>query len=639
MRAYTSLVSSGCGLLWMAMCPLSAKAFSYQPWIDGPERTLSILSIAVDAQDGTVSVNGIDTRAPETPFTVDWGDAGPTEDGFFELTHLYQDSSRNYVVQITAHYGDGTEDAVRTGVYFVAPQVNPQTLPAITAVSIAATDLELDTRMPYEPGSLTFMQDSCFGVIPRPTLEYLMSVGAGIQFDLVEGNVWLEDGGFRQVVLQDPSLSGGMYSLWYTTPVAFAASCAAMRSLGEAPSMLHEMGHNVTLNFPAGYCYGGKIDGNANAIYSETMAQIFAHATLYEMLNAASAYGLPPEMAADLEQQAVVSFGIVRHAYQDYVDQGARFCSWNDPNTDQDETLGTFMTIAYEFIRHAEASQQGLPTPVRKLSRFLSQFGPDWHSQYSQDTNSQAAESFRATLLVAALSCALDQDLREEFRSLHFPVDDAIFDGMVCEDSGPAGGGGAGGRGTGSGDAGGGGGAEPTVSGGVSGCSNDPSAAGAAGAQALTGGSTGGAIPQTASGGSSPALSGSGGLSSGGTTPTLAMDAGVVSGMAGSSLDPAGTAASANSTPSTGGAVEEPHAQAGSPQGGATRPAQGKGCSCHTPGSSPCRASFAWMLVAACVGRRAHGPRLRGAQGRRPCSRGPAPVRPRASEPDCARPR
>ncbi|MBC8424286.1 hypothetical protein H8E07_09205 [bacterium] len=43
------------------------------------------------------------------------------------------------------------------------------------------------------------------------------------------------------------------------------------------------MGHNATLNFPAVHDYGGKIDGYVNAIYSETMAQIFQYATAYEL--------------------------------------------------------------------------------------------------------------------------------------------------------------------------------------------------------------------------------------------------------------------------------------------------------------------------------------------------------------------
>ena len=58
----------------------------------------------------------------------------------------------------------------------------------------------------------------------------------------------------------------------------------------EWSSFMHEMGHNFTLNSPADYYYGGKIDGNANAIFSESLAQIFQHATAFEIINNYSDY-------------------------------------------------------------------------------------------------------------------------------------------------------------------------------------------------------------------------------------------------------------------------------------------------------------------------------------------------------------
>ena len=38
------------------------------------------------------------------------------------------------------------------------------------------------------------------------------------------------------------------------------------------------------------------IDGNANAIYSESMAQIFQHATGYEIVNNYDYYGLSEDL-------------------------------------------------------------------------------------------------------------------------------------------------------------------------------------------------------------------------------------------------------------------------------------------------------------------------------------------------------
>jgi MYXO-CTERM domain-containing protein len=668
MKTSRNWVASACGLLSVATCSMSVGAFSYEPWIDGPARTLSILSAEVNTQTGEVVINGIDNRAPGAPFTVSWGD-GSTEDSFFELTHPYQDRGRNYLLQITAHYDDGTEDTIRTGIYFVAPQISPSTLPAQAAVTIPEANIELVTRMPYPLNPLTFMEDGCFGVIPRETFEYVMTVGATIELGLVDWDVQLDHGSFHQVLAKDPGLTGGMYSLWFTTPVAFAASCASMSTVADLPSMLHEMGHNVTLNFPADYYYGGKIDGDANAIYSETMAQIFAHAALYEMLNASGSYGLPAELMADLEQQAILSFGIVKQAYEEYLNQGARFSSWNDPATvDEDETLGTFMTIAYKFIEHAEDQQQGLGAPVLKLSRFLGQFGPDWHSQYSQDTNSPTAESFRATLLVAALGSALDTDLRQEFRALHFPVDDAVFDRLICPDCGQGGSGGGGGAGglepfvpagtagcvsypggsgalvagavgTGCGyhppaSAGSGvwaaggsagdanppppsGGSGPSAPvGGSAGGASPPPPSGGSGASAPVGGSTGGASPPPPLGGSGPSAPVGGGAAAAGGT---SLDAGL--GGAASPSNPPGTAGSGASTPGSGGAAAGRYAHAGSSAGitPAAGSAKGEGCSCRTAGAGSSRAwsaSFAWLLAAAGLGlraRRRRAPRAYGA--------------------------
>jgi hypothetical protein len=42
------------------------------------------------------------------------------------------------------------------------------------------------------------------------------------------------------------------------------------------------------------------------------------------------------------------------------------------------------------------------------------------------------AESFRATMMVAAVSFAHDRDLRDTFRALHFPIDDAVFSELTA---------------------------------------------------------------------------------------------------------------------------------------------------------------------------------------------------------------
>ena len=191
---------------------------------------------------------------------------------------------------------------------------------------------------------------------------------------------------------------------------------------------MHEMGHNVTLNSPVDYYYGGKIDGSANAIFSESMAQIFAHATAHYLLNHYQQYGLSDDLAADIKQSALLSMCIVKDLYEEYLSSGKSFASWNDPRTDEDETLLTFMTIAYKFFEHAENSSSGYRTPLKRMMTLLQTFDEDMKARYDQNHDTPEAEMFRATLMVTALSYAFETDLRQEFRNLNFPISDDLFD-------------------------------------------------------------------------------------------------------------------------------------------------------------------------------------------------------------------
>jgi hypothetical protein len=256
-------------------------------------------------------------------------------------------------------------------------------------------------------------------------MEYILWVSASIQYDLVNQDVFLPDGNFQQVVLRDPQ-AGGMYSLWFTSPVSFASGDYGFTRTPEYSSFFHEMGHNFTLNSPAQYYYGGRIDGNANAIYSETMANIFAHTTAYEILTRAEEYGIDPIVTVAIKNSAVSSFMVTRNGFEQYVLQGMPFASWNNPNTSDDETFNTFMTLAYIFCRHAEENANYL-IPAKRMMAILQKFNPEWLSLYSPRLNSPEAESFRATLMVAAMSYGFDSDLREEFRNLNFPINDEYY--------------------------------------------------------------------------------------------------------------------------------------------------------------------------------------------------------------------
>jgi hypothetical protein len=408
--------------------PSPTAFFNFKSVLFNQTTTLSV-SVPVKT-GGTVTISGVDTQQPTTPFSWDWGDGQVTQ-GFFPASHTFSDLSQNYIVMVTAHYKDGSTASVQTIIRFAAPSVKAVSLPPDIGVTIPASALTLASRMAaYTPSSnLTAFDDSYFQTMPRSTVEYILSVVALIQKNLANNDVFLVNGTFNQVVLRDPAVSG-MYSMWYTNPVSFGAGNYAFQGTFQWSSFMHEMGHNVSLNSPASYYYGGKIDGNANAIFSETMAQIFQHATAYTLVNDYQTYGLSQDIVFDIEQSALTAMGIVRTSYQNYLSGEKTFASWNDPSTTVDETFNTFMTLAYKFCEHAENGQNGYKTPLKKMMKLLQLFDANMASQYDQANNTDTAATYRSTLMITALSYAFDTDLRSEFKTLNFPVSDSVYNDL-----------------------------------------------------------------------------------------------------------------------------------------------------------------------------------------------------------------
>jgi hypothetical protein len=403
----------------------TAEPFNFKRYLFGSPSTLFVYVQSIDTSTGKVIVNGSDSKQPTAPFTFNWRD-GTSTDGWFPQEHTYQDKTRNYVVIVTSHYTDGTTDQAGAGVRFTSPTIIPRSLPPDVVVTIPDHMIPLQSRLYDLPPNLTYFDDSFFTIIPRSTVEYILTVAAYIQKDFVNDNVFLFNNKFEQFTLRDPSFQG-MYSLWFTNPVSFGAGDYGFQGTIQWSSFMHEMGHNFTLNTPSNYYYGGKIDGNANAIYSESMAQIFQHATAYEIVNNSDYYGLSEDWTGDIKQGAISSIKIVRNAYENYLNSGKPFSSWNDPNTPADETFNTFMTIAYKFFEHAENDGLGYQVPVKRMLELLQTFDQDLATRYDPSHNTSAAATFRATLMVTALSYAFNKDLREEFKSLNFPIDDQLY--------------------------------------------------------------------------------------------------------------------------------------------------------------------------------------------------------------------
>jgi hypothetical protein len=158
------------------------------------------------------------------------------------------------------------------------------------------------------------------------------------------------------------------------------------------------------------------------------MAQIFQHAAGYEIVNNYQTYGLSDDLAIEIREEVTRTIGLVRTSYDDYLSAGKHFSSWNDDSTPEDETFLTFMTIAYKFCEQAENSGLGYREPLKQMMTLLQGFKQDWANRYDQSNNSAAADTFRATLMVTALSYGFSTDLRQEFRDLNFPISDQIYE-------------------------------------------------------------------------------------------------------------------------------------------------------------------------------------------------------------------
>lgn len=405
------------------------QRFDYSVCLLGQVSTLQVRVARLESSTRTVEFNGMDTARPGQPFTWDWGD-GQQSRGFFPQVHVYGGTNLSYRASVTAHYADGRGDTAEVLVRFGRPR-SPSAhaqLPTDVSVRIPRQMPTLrPTRAPYQvKPTLTVFDDSFFPGYSRETVEYVLTVAAIIQLDLANNDVCRNDGRFEQVLLRDSEFPG-MYSLWYTDPVGFGVGDHGFDSSIGWSSLFHEMGHNVTLNSPAKFHWGLKQDGPANTFYSEVLAQIFQHATAYELLNHRAGYGLGEDIAWDIAESACATMTGVRRAFERYMAGGCRFSSWQDGASGEDSTFDTFMTIAFKFCERAERNRAGFREPVKRLMAFLQRFNPEWEKAFSARKNSPEAEQFRATLWAGALSHAFRADLRAELRQLKFPVQDEVF--------------------------------------------------------------------------------------------------------------------------------------------------------------------------------------------------------------------
>jgi len=427
-RKLLTIVITYMAIICLANANSEFVQFDFKKYLFEDSKTLSLNLDSLNLITGEVVINGVDMKAI-APFNFDWGDE-TTSSGYFPQNHIYQDISKNYVVKVVAYYSNNDTDQEQIVVTFTAPKINQQFLPSTTVVKIPDHFIDLtttDRMMQYTvPPNLTYFDDNFFKKIPRETIEYVLSIIAAIQEDLVNDNLFIMDNNFKQVILRDP-IANNMYSLWFTNPVSFGVGDYGFNEPIQWSSFMHEMGHNFTLNTPKNYYYGGKIDGSANAIFSESMAQIFQHTAAYEIINKYKDYGLSEDIMIDIRQSAIASMKNVKKSHDDYIRSGMNFSSWNDPTTAIDNTFETFMTIAYKFFEYAEKGELGYRIPAKRMLVLLQLFDEDLMKKYDRLNNTKEAEKFRSTLMISALSFAFSKDLREDFLRLNFPIDDKAY--------------------------------------------------------------------------------------------------------------------------------------------------------------------------------------------------------------------
>ncbi|MDP8209567.1 MAG: Ig-like domain-containing protein, partial [Candidatus Stygibacter australis] len=329
------------------------KAFNYAGLVnDTNTNTISVSILSVDDVSGQVSCGGGVSGAPNQ-LTWYWGD-GETSSSFFNASHTYSNTSLNYLGEVVASWNDGTpsvsaEFVIRFNNIVIT---SPITIPTNLTVTIPSSSTFLSNARlgsgstSYDPFGSSYFTDN---TITRTNIEYVLGVAAVTEKELANNDIISIsppgfNSGFPHVLLRNGDAGTGMSSLWYTDPIAFIAGDDAIDGSSISwSSFFHEMGHNFTLNSPADYWFGGKTDGNANAILSETLAQVFAHAAGYEIVN--GDYGFDVALKDEIRSSLESSFMTLKSGAADY----DSFCSWNDPSTTGvDETLETFMKLAYK---------------------------------------------------------------------------------------------------------------------------------------------------------------------------------------------------------------------------------------------------------------------------------------------------
>ena len=424
MKKFYIILLLSISLLFSEGTSAQVEIFNYKKALT-TNRTLSANIVNINRVTGEVVFSGADGRGPSTPtltFTWIWGD-GTSNNGFFPQTKKYADVTKNYTAKVISNYSNTEKDTVEILVDFIRAKLTPIALDPNLKVFIPS---EKFTFTNYTTQAVPF-SDAIFDKTAREQLEYLLHVGATVEYDFINQDAILYNGKFQQYMLRD-SLFPGAYALYFTKPVGIGAGDVLTRGDIDYSSMYHEIGHNFTLNSPASYNFGNLFGGNASSFFVESMAQIFQYSTGYEIINNYKNYGLDEIMLTKYKTNFSNGVSRLRGSYNEHVNDGMRFATWSKvpgySYNDSKDAFLTFLTIPYKFCEYAERQGTGYRVPVKRMMQFLQKVNPEWQKRYDGLNDSPAGNAFRATMMVAAISHAFQKDLRADFRAINYPVSD-----------------------------------------------------------------------------------------------------------------------------------------------------------------------------------------------------------------------
>jgi Abnormal spindle-like microcephaly-assoc'd, ASPM-SPD-2-Hydin len=409
-----------------------SAASCYSSLLSGPAPTLNAYVQSINS-NGTVIVNGGDTLQPTAAFQFSWGDGSSTS-GFFPQQHVYANASQNYVVTVTATENSGATQQFSFPVFFTAPPITQQSLPGVS-FQIPSQQPTLQTHWPAyaPPTDVTVFSSSSFPIYSSSDVAYILASASSIDYSFANNNSFLLNGVFSIDMLENTGTNppGGL-SFWYTTPMSVGYAPTILVGTNFQPIqwniLFNEIGKDTTLNTPVSLTYGGNTDGDASEIYSETMGDIFSYAAGCQLISNAASYSIGSDVALDIRNSMLSGAAALQGTFNQYVANGAPFSSWNPNNGGPDPTIGTFSTLAWKFIEYAEMQGQGYQIPASRLMKLLQLFNTSMLASYAPTSNTEAAATFRSTLMVTALSYAFSEDLRSEFSSLNFPIDNETFE-------------------------------------------------------------------------------------------------------------------------------------------------------------------------------------------------------------------